>query len=65
MKDCEAGTALCGMRIEIEKWDIDWIDPTIHWRKCPKYHVVRSDGIGVVGLRFKCCPLPVDPNISN
>ena len=59
MKDCDDGTALCGLKIEIEKWQnwIDWIEARFG---CPKFNTVKFDGIGIVGLHFKCCPLPVD-----
>ena len=59
MKDCEAGTALCGVRVEIEKWG--W---PLGRGACPPVSEVQKNGIGVVGLRFKCCPLPLDPNAS-
>ena len=58
MKDCEEGTALCGVKVEIEKWEF------YSSGRCPTLKVIKESGIGVVGLHFKCCPLPVDPNIS-
>ena len=55
MKDCDDGTALCGLKIEIEKWP-GYKD------KCVSYIDLNFTGIGIVGLHFKCCPLPVDSN---
>ena len=57
MKDCDDGTALCGLKIEIEKWQKIWMEGGM---SCPPFRHVNFNGIGIVGLHFKCCPLPLD-----
>ena len=66
MKDCDDGTALCGLKIEIEKWqgNFEWQGNWVDWLEarfgCPHFDTVKFNGIGIVGLHFKCCPLPMD-----